>query len=199
MKRTYHITSVFCLVFVAMLLSACGGGSDSQPTPDVDATIAAQVQATLAASQPTLPATATPVPVVDVNATVQAVVEMTLQAQPTQTPEPTTTATEKATATVTPTETSPTLTPTPTPDTRLFWDDFETGIRPEWGMLGNFGLVNGNFVVDKQYFEGYLGDQNWDDYSVTLDLEVFSGFQLPLRIQDQDNYMMFDNTFAKLG
>ena len=89
---------------LAGTIVACGSRQTAQPAIDVDATIAAQVQATLAASQPTPPATATPAPAVDVDATVQAVVQMTLQAQPTQTP----------TAVNTPTD-APSATPVPTP------------------------------------------------------------------------------------
>lgn len=131
-------------------------------------------------------------PTVDVNATIEVAVQKTIQAQPTPTLLPANTPSVTPTITPSPTSTPVPPTPIPTPDPRLFWDDFETGIRPEWEMRGNYGLVNGDFVVENEYFEGYLGDQSWDDYEVNMDLAFVTGFQMPLRIQDQDNYMLFE-------
>ena len=81
------------------------------PPPDIDATVAAGIEATQAAA-PTL--TPTPPPTPDVDATVEARMAATVAARPTPTPTPDPTATPVPTPTPTLTPT-PTATPTPTP------------------------------------------------------------------------------------
>lgn len=122
---------------------------------------------------------------------------------PTNTPEPTKTPT-LIPPTLTPTNTpEPTSipspippTPTPTPDPRLFWDDFETGIKPEWGMSGNgFASVNGQLVVEDGLLESQvIGDSSWRNYKIKI-----YGYDVPdhtirilIRVQDRDNYMSLD-------
>ncbi len=112
---------------------------------------------------------------------------------PTDTPPPTDT--PGPTETPAPPTETPTLTPvpptvTPTPDPRLFFDDFEAGVKPDWGMSGNFATVNGRLVVDRS-LEGFVGDESWTNYAVTLNNISFKhGWELRLRIQDQNNYMV---------
>lgn len=107
---------------------------------------------------------------------------------PTETPGPTET---PAPPTETPTPTTVPPTVTPTPDPRLFFDDFEAGVKPEWGMSGNFATVNGQLVIDRS-LEGFVGDESWTNYAVTLNNVSFKqhGWELRLRIQDQNNYMV---------
>lgn len=106
---------------------------------------------------------------------------------PTDTPGPTETP-APPTETPTPTPVPPTV--TPTPDPRLFFDDFEEGVKPDWGMSGNFATVNGRLVVEKR-LEGYVGDEAWTNYAITFnDLGFVNEWQLRLRTQDKDNYMV---------
>ena len=88
-------------VFVGVLvLAACGGGSDivsiaDEPTPDLEATIAAAVQATLAATEPS--------PTVEPTLIIPDTQEPTVL--PTNTPMPTRTPIPKVTPTIRPTHT----------------------------------------------------------------------------------------------
>ena len=117
-RETRTITRLRALLAVpavaaALWLAGCGGSTDSQPTPDIEATV-------LAAVAMALP-TATPTPQPDIEATVAAGVQATVEAMrpsptPTHVPTWTPTATPSPTRTRTPTNTPvPTLTPTPTP------------------------------------------------------------------------------------
>ena len=81
------------------------------PPPDINATIAAGMEATRAAA-PTL--TPTPQPTPNLDATVEARMAATIAAMPTPTPTPRPTKTPKPSPTLTPTPV-PTATPTPTP------------------------------------------------------------------------------------
>lgn len=92
-------------------------------------------------------------PQVDVEATVNAAVEATRQAeimsQPTE---------------------EPTLIQ-PTPDTRLFWNDFEDGISPEWTITGNnYRIVNNTFQSSGE-LTAFVGDSSWTDYSAEFVLQ----------------------------
>ena len=110
---------------------------------------------------------------------------------PTQTQGPTETFV-RPTETPTPTPVPPTA--TPTPDPRLFFDDFETGIRPEWHFLGEtFSVTNGKLVLDGSV-EGFVGDHGWDNYMVIFqEFAVgWGNMKILFRIQDRDNYMMFE-------
>lgn len=114
---------------------------------------------------------------------------------PTNTPAPTYTP-APPTITPTPSPIPPTRTPvpsaTPTPDPRLFWDDFETGIRSEWGMSGdNFISANGK-LTSVGLTQGYIGDNAWANYQVTLARAQYSSgmiLTILLRVQDRDNHM----------
>ncbi len=117
-RETRTITRLRALLAVpavaaVLWLTGCGGSTDSQPTPDIEAT----VQAVVAMALPT----ATPTPQPDIAATVAAGVQATVEAMrptptPTHAPTWTPTATPSPTRTRTPTNTpAPTLTPTPTP------------------------------------------------------------------------------------
>ncbi len=93
----------------------------------------------------------------------------------------------------TPTAIPPTT--TPTPDPRLFWDDFETGIRPEWQMSGNnYSMVNGQ-LSSLGWFTAYIGDTSWANYAVEFDLPylIWSGFdfRILVRRQSDADYMSF--------
>lgn len=87
---------------------------------------------------------------------------------------------------------TPTPIPTQTPDPRLFWDDFENGIKSEWGMTGeNFLSANGK-LVSNGHLEGLLGDSSWTNYKVTFNNPNYgSGNKITLfmRWQDRDNHM----------
>ena len=117
-RETRTITRLRALLAVpavaaVLWLAGCGGSTDSQPTPDIEAT----VQAVVAMALPT----ATPTPQPDIEATVAAGVQATVVAMrptptPTHAPTWTPTATPSPTRTRTRTNTPvPTLTPTPTP------------------------------------------------------------------------------------
>jgi hypothetical protein len=112
-------------------------------------------------------------------------------AAPTNTFIPTTTPIPVNTNTPSPTSTS-TLIPTPTPDPRIFWDDFEVRIKPEWNMTGdNFISANGKLTV-VGYCQGTIGDSSWTNYRVTIgksNYDVEPKVTVLFRVQDRDNYM----------
>jgi hypothetical protein len=145
---------------------------------------------------------ATPVPATpNLQATVKVMVADVVRAQPSQTPYPTYTVIPTDTPTPTPEGTAtPTATPTqppsPTPDPRLFWDDFENGIKPDWHMQGErFASANGKLVASSS-IETFIGDATWNNYIVLFHgLEVHSKWQLMVRAQDRDNYMMMQCTY----
>ncbi len=110
---------------------------------------------------------------------------------PTETPGPTET---PAPPTETPIPTPVPPTATPTPDPRLFFDDFETGIRPEWNFLGEtFSVTNGKLVLDGSV-EGFVGDDGWNNYMVIFHKFAvgWGNMKILFRIQDRDNYMLFE-------
>lgn len=100
------------------------------------------------------------IPTVDVtNAVVQA--------------QPTPTADLPASSTQAPPLPPPTQSPAvaPTVEPRIFWDDFEQGIRPEWGFIGNtFTAVNGRLAVgpDGWVESSVVGDPSWQNYRLFL-------------------------------
>lgn len=116
----------------------------------------------------------------------QMVLQSTINA-PTQPPYPT--YTPYPTATFVPS--TATLIPTQTPDPRLFWDNFENGVKPEWKMQGEYSTVNGKLIPGNS-MQGYLGDQSWINYVVVLQqVENRCGdWGVMLRMQDRDNYML---------
>jgi hypothetical protein len=113
---------------------------------------------------------------------------------PTITPYPTASPFPKDTSTPRPTPTYTSI-PTQTPDFRLFWDDFQNGVKPEWNMQGEYSAVNGKLRPGKS-MQGYLGDQSWIDYAIVLTkVENSCGdWGVMLRMYDRDNYML-----VKLG
>lgn len=106
---------------------------------------------------------------------------------PTLTPRPAT-ATPEATATP---ANTPTPAPTPTPDNRLFYDDFENGLKPDWHMQGEYTLVNGRLNMGTG-MEGYLGDASWQNYAVLIGKAInrCGNYSLVVRQQDRDNYLV---------
>ena len=72
---------------------------------------------------------------------------------------------------VSPTAT-PTITPipTPTPDPRLFWDDFETGIKPDWNVVsGRCTMVDGTLKCPVVPARFEVGSNDWADYRLEFD------------------------------
>lgn len=111
---------------------------------------------------------------------------------PTETPAPPT-----VTPTFTPVPPTSTFTPVPptatvTPDPRLFWDDFEEGIKLEWNFQGDGAhSINGQLIVDG-YAETNLGGNVWDNYVITLYKLMWDRNDIRIRIreQDRDNYLL---------
>jgi hypothetical protein len=119
----------------------------------------------------------------------QMVLENTINA-PTQPPYPTYT----PYPTITSVPSTATSIPTPTPDPRLFWDDFETGIKPEWGMIGQgYASTNGQLVVEGMLESGVIGDNTWGDYEIRVNEFGLAGccttVRFLIRVQDNNNYM----------
>ena len=108
---------------------------------------------------------------------------------PTLTPRPAT-ATPRATATP---EATATPTASATPDDRLYFDDFEDGIKPELGIKGaNFTAINGR-LKSEGVLEAAIGDSSWRNYAVSfLQMPEMRGMaaQFKFRVQDKDNYML---------
>lgn len=98
---------------------------------------------------------------------------------------------------------SPIFTPTASPpltqepDNRLFWDDFEMGINPGWGMVGTgYAATNGNLVLSEGNVESQVvGNHSWSDYEVILTgVQVKTDpdtLEIQVRVQDRDNYLAF--------
>ena len=118
---------VLCVLAAGLLLgaiAACGGGSEEEPTVDIQATIDAAVAAATPTETPTPEPTDTPEPTEpptpDIAATVAAALaaaQPTAAPPPTATPVPTATPLPLPTDTPVPTNTPiPTNTPAPTPD-----------------------------------------------------------------------------------
>lgn len=154
--------------------------------------------ATVVPPTATLEPSAIPEPTSTIEPSVTAV-PPTATPEPSATPEPTSTVEPSATA-VPPTATpepsaTPELTSTPLPtippDGRLFWDDFETEVRPEWDFDGNYGLVNGDLVSDHLRGSVGIGNQWWTDYQVVWEHRSKGQFRrMQIRKQDDENYML---------
>lgn len=128
----------------------------------------------------------------------QVVLERTINA-PTQPPPFTTTPYPTYTQPVVPTE----VIPTSTTITKLFADNFDSGISPIWSYMDgtNYGMTNGQ-LSSIGLFTAYVGDNNWTNYVVEFDLEylLYSGFNfnIMIRRQNDSDYMAFQlNTFNR--
>lgn len=89
---------------------------------------------------------------------------------PTETPPPTVTPTP--TETPAPTDTpTPTVTPTPLP-LPDFADNFDAGLRPEWELETDdaWASVNGRLTNLRNESSLIVGDENWTDYTLSLDV-----------------------------
>ena len=130
--------SVLIGALTLALIVACGGGGDAppapDPTPDVDATVQAGMEATRAAM---------PDPTPDINVTVEAGKEATRSAMPDPTPVPAPTPAPVATPIPAPTATpvpptpipEPTATPMPTPTAH-------PQFRNQWRQIKNSGWMD---------------------------------------------------------
>lgn len=211
------------LVALCLVIASCGGSASPQPTPQpvvmgftpqavcrvpdvvgLDQALAEgllaqlglqpvknlQYDATIAAGAVTAQRPASDTRLEPCQGDVDLVISQGEPPKPTGTPAPTNT---PAPPTPTPTATLVPPTPTPTPDPRLFWDDFETGIRPDWNFLGNsYSVTNGKLVANGP-IEGFIGDNSWKNYILLLNEFTYSGgIQYLIRVQDRDNYMMLD-------
>lgn len=128
----------------------------------------------------------------------QVVLERTVNA-PTQPPPFTATPYPTYTQIVIPTQ----VIPTSTPVTKLFADDFDSGINPSWAYMDgtNYGMTNGQ-LSSIGLFNAYVGDNNWVNYVVEFDLDylLYSGynFNVMIRRQNDSDYMALQlNTFNK--
>lgn len=108
--------------------------------------------------------------------------------QPTEPPTPTNT---PAPPTLTPTPTPIPPTATPTPDPRLFWDDFENGIKSEWDLTGNsFFSVDGFLTLGENgLLESTIIGNEWQNYKIILTDFFVGKSEIRVRVQDRDNYM----------
>ncbi len=99
---------------------------------------------------------------------------------------------EAQSADVAPTNT-PLPTNTPVPDNLLFYDDFDDGIKSDWGMKGSgFASVNRKLVLQNGRVEtNVVGDSSWENYKVTfvLDHQGHMSIHISLRVQNPINYM----------
>lgn len=193
------LTSIFFIVLCLFVVSC----TSEQPTTDIEAIIETRVQSTLAASgadsneeiavksssEPTAPAqtfTPSPIPATQTSTPIPA----------TQTPTP---SPAPPTETFTPSPIPSTA--TPTPDPRFFWDDFETGIKPEWGIIdGEAYAVKGK--LDTRTFKtGIIGEnlRNYKIKIIRLTKQRNVGFQILTRVQDGNNYMLFECTWRSAG
>lgn len=154
------LASVLIGSLALALIVACGGGSDAlpapDPTPDVNATVQAGMEATRAAM---------PDPTPDINATVQAGMEATRAAMPdpTPVPAPTPVATPTAASVSAPTATpvpTPTATPVPTPTATpqpLTTAQIFAKVSPAVAYIetrsssGTALLVNGGYLVTNSH------------------------------------------------
>lgn len=82
----------------------------------------------------------------------------------------------------------------------LFRDDFENGIRPDWGMTGNnFYATNGDFTIADGSFEStIIGSSDWHNYKIVLNGYINQGtwIEIQFRVQDRDNYLSLKCNFA---
>jgi hypothetical protein len=108
---------------------------------------------------------------------------------PTQTPYPT----SALPTAVLPTATS-SPTAKPTLDLKLFGDDFEMGIKPEWGMSGQgYASTNGQLIVSGILESKIVGGKTWGDYEIRVNEFSLTGccttVRFLMRAQDNSNYM----------
>jgi hypothetical protein len=76
------------------------------------------------------------------------------------------------TNTLAPPTIAPTATPvpTPTPDPRLFWDDFQSGVKPDWKILsGRCNMVSGTLKCPTVPARFEVGSNDWANYRVEFD------------------------------
>jgi hypothetical protein len=60
--------------------------------------------------------------------------------------------------------------PAPTSDPRLFWDDFQTGIKPEWKIIsGRCNMVDGMLKCPVVPARFEAGSNDWTDYRLEID------------------------------
>jgi uncharacterized protein YaiE (UPF0345 family) len=94
-----------------------------------------------------------------------------------------------------PTAAEPTAIPSPTPNPYLFSDDFERGIKPEWGLTGSgFSSTNGKLVVNGSADSAIIGGPDWTNYHIMLrgtNLDNPANIRVRVRVQDRSNYMAF--------
>lgn len=182
---------ILIYVISAFLLVSCASTPDIvegiTPSVDIDMTIEARVVAEVQAGvNATLVAQITPTPILPTATPV--LTDTPTPVLPTDTPMPTNT----------PTPVPPS--PTPTPDPRLFWDDFELGIKPKWGMLGdNFAVANGKLIMGDGSLESQIiGDSGWQNYAIRLygldvpGRQTGQSFNILVRVQDRDNYIRLE-------
>lgn len=112
---------------------------------------------------------------------------VSLGPQPTLTPKP-------ATATPAKTATPAPPPPSPTPDKRLFWDDFTSGLKPDWEQVqGRCQMVDEQLQCPSAPFRLEVGDYNWRDYRLEFDTGAgYWKFHPPLAIMvhlaEDDSY-----------
>ncbi|HNS37684.1 MAG TPA: hypothetical protein PKM01_07850 [Anaerolineaceae bacterium] len=68
------------------------------------------------------------------------------------------------------TPTATRIPPSATPDLRLFWDDFDQGLKPEWELLqGYCTMSNGMLVCPDGDSRIEVGDYSWSNYRLAFD------------------------------
>ena len=88
---------------------------------------------------------------------------------------------------------------TPLPSGVLFEDDFNERLDPAWEIVkGDWRVVNGALTTisrDKEWSAMLVGNDEWKDYAVELDLDANNGNGSPIevlvRAADWDNRMAF--------
>lgn len=180
----------FIIIVLVVFLISCGSNVNTQEQTDIEQTNIAIRVAELELEQTK-----------EANRTIELVLEQTKEArnnnevpemiESTNEPQIDVEATKQAEIINQPTEKPIPI--KPTPDPRLFWDDFEEGIRPEW--TGNdFSSVNGQLSMNNGFLElSKVGDSSWRNYKIRLSDFVLGKegdqFHLLVRVQDRDNYI----------
>jgi hypothetical protein len=91
------------------------------------------------------------------------IVYVTVVVEPTKQP-----ITDTPKSTLIPSPIPPTL--IPTPDLRVFWDDFEQGLKSDWITLqGYCTMSNGRLTCPEGNSRIEVGDFNWSNYKLTFD------------------------------
>jgi hypothetical protein len=82
---------------------------------------------------------------------------------------------------------------TQTPDTRLFWDDFEMGLKPEWITLkGYCTMSNGRLTCSEGDSRIEVGDFSWSNYKLTFDTGSYwmpGGAAVLIKINSEGAYL----------